>query len=160
MTTQFFCGSGPVTSYDCFWLLLFPHTEPPSAIIDLRVADTTDTTITITWNWPTTTGRSDFFYRVFQSDPSQPGRYILRRDNLVGQVSYQVTGLVPFTPYVLRVSVHNGVSDLDPDGAAGRVSEVTNMTGEARKFYNCIKKTLINSVSAHLAFLFILPLFL
>ena len=52
----------------------------------------------------------------------------------MGQVSYQVTGLVPFTPYVLRVSVHNGVSDLDPDGAGGRETEVTATTLEIRKF--------------------------
>ena len=61
----------------------------------------------------------------------------MSRDNLVDQgstVSYEVTGLVHFTSYILRVSVHNGVSDLDPDGADGRVSEVTAMTEEARKF--------------------------
>ena len=147
MTTQFFCGSGPVTSYDCFWLLLFPHTEPPSAIIDLRVADTTDTTITITWNWPTTTGRSDFFYRVFQSDPNQLGRFILSRDNLVDQgstVRYEVTGLIPFTSYILRVSVHNGVSDLDPDRAGGRVSEVIARTQEARRL--CFLMILCNAM--------------
>ena len=49
-------------------------------------------------------------------------------------MSYEVTGLVPFTGYILRVSVHNGVSDLDPDEADGHVSEVTATTQEARKF--------------------------
>ena len=64
----------------------------------------------------------------------------MSKDNLVDQgstVSYEVTGLVPFTSYVLRVSVHNGVSDLDPNRAGGRVSEVASMTEEARKFLTC-----------------------
>ena len=118
----------------CTWSYYFAHAEPPSSPIDLTATTITGTTITITWNQPATTGRNDFFYRVFQSDPDQPGSFILTRDNLVNRVSYVFTGLVPFTGYILRVSVHNGVSDLDPDGADGRVSEVTAKTLQIRNF--------------------------
>ena len=119
-------------------IFCFPCPEPPSALLDLRVTYITGTTITITWDRPTTTGRSDFFYRVFQSDPNQSGSFILSRNNLVDQgstVSYQITGLVPFTPYILRVSVHNGVS-VDLDRVCGQVSFTTAITLKACKFFS------------------------
>ena len=64
------------------------------------------------------TGREDFFYRVFYSNPDKVGEFILENDNLQDTssiVSYTISGLVPFTTYILRVTTHNGVSDQDPD---------------------------------------------
>ncbi len=42
---------------------------------------------------------------------------------------YTVTGLVPFTSYIVRVTTHNGVSDQDPNTHL-RMCEVSNMTVE------------------------------
>ena len=92
----------------------------------------TSTAINVSWTRPTTTGRPDFFYRVQYSDPNNVGQFITVNDNLRdsgNEVTYTVSGLVPFTNYIVRVSTHNGVSDQDPDSHL-RQCQVTSMTRE------------------------------
>ncbi len=57
--------------------------EPPSEVRNLEVVSSTDTTITLRWTRPLTTGRSDFFYGVSYSDPNNIGEFISSEDNLV-----------------------------------------------------------------------------
>ena len=107
--------------------------EPPSEVRNLEVVSSTDTTITLRWTRPLTTGRSDFFYGVSYSDPNNIGEFISSEDNLVtnsGTVTYEVTGLVPFTSYILQVSTHNGVSDQEPDNCHLRISDASANTME------------------------------
>ena len=92
----------------------------------------TDTTVVVTWRRPTVTGRPDYFYRVEVSDPERVNAFNEHNSNLVNgniQPTYSVSPLVPHTSYVIRVSVHNGVSDQDPDGHL-RICEVVVMTLE------------------------------
>ena len=113
--------------------LFLCFSEPPSEVSNLVVVSSTDTTITLRWTRPLTTGRSDFFYKVFYSDPDSIGDFISSEDNLVtnsGTVTYEVTGLVPFTSYILQVTTHNGVSDQDPDNSHLRVQDVSSSTME------------------------------
>ena len=112
---------------------------PPTACTDLMVDSRTNTTVVVTWRRPTVTGRPDYFYRVEVSevDLSDPrvNAFNEHNSNLVNrniQPTYTVSPLVPHTFYVIRVSVHNGVSDQDPDGHL-RFCEVVVMTLEGGK---------------------------
>jgi hypothetical protein len=110
---------------------VFPYAEPPSACTNIGVTARANTTITVSWNQSSTTGRPDYFYRVFHSDPDNIGDFILARDNLMDRgatVTFIVTNLTPFTAYIIRVTTHNGVSDLDPDGANSRMCEISGTT--------------------------------
>ena len=110
--------------------------EPPSECTDLQVLSTTDTTITVSWSRPETIGRSDYFYMVSHSDPSNLGELITVEEELVDSgstVTYTVTGLLPFTPYMVLVSNQNGVSAQDPNSANSRQCDNTTMTMEGGK---------------------------
>ena len=107
--------------------------EPPSAPRDLQIVTSTDTTVAVIWRRPITTGRDDYFYRVFHSDPDNIGEFILARDNLVDRrtvVIFIVTGLTPSTPYIIRVTTHNGVSENDAKNANSRMVDISGMTAE------------------------------
>jgi hypothetical protein len=122
------CGQSNFVSIE-----VFPYAEPPSACTNIEVIARADTTITVRWNQPKTTGRTDYFYRVFHSDPDNIGEFILARNNLMDRratVTFTVANLTPFTPYIIRVTTHNGVSDLDPDGANSRICEIPGITEE------------------------------
>ena len=115
--------------------------EPPSGITDLETTARNDTTITVRWRRPTITGRNDYFYRVFHSDPDNIGEFILAIDNLVNMgeaVTFTVTRLTPFTAYIIRVSVHNGVSDQDLENDNSRISESSNKTMEGSECWDII----------------------
>jgi hypothetical protein len=93
------------------------------------------TTVDVTWTRPTVIGRDDYFYVVEVSDPDRVNAFNVHNSNLVNetiQPTYKVSPLVPHTSYVIRVSVHNGVSDQDPDGHL-RICEVEVMTLEGGK---------------------------
>ena len=97
-------------------------------------ARTRNNTITILWEKPLLTGRPDYYYNVYYSDPDLPGSFILHNLNPLVKsfplVSYSVSGLRPMTSYTVRVSVLNGVSGQDPDGEEDRRCEVTTTTGD------------------------------
>ena len=115
--------------------LLYHHLGPPNACTNLMVQSRTDTTVVVTWMRPTDTGRPDYFYRVNVSDPERVNAFNVHNSNLVNRNMdpiYTVSPLVPHTSYVIRVSVHNGVSDQDPDGHL-RICEVQVMTLEGGK---------------------------
>ena len=117
----------------------FPFAGPPTTITNLIVTGTTSTTITVRWNRPTITGRSDYYYVVEYTDPDEVGAvYIPDNSRLVNgntQVTYTVagaggSGLQADTEYIIRVSVHNGVSDLDGENADDRRQQVQVTTPE------------------------------
>ena len=70
---------------------------------------------------------------MLHSDPANlGGDFILAPGNPVEEsaVMFTVTGLIPFTSYIIRVTTHNGVSDQDPDNTNSRIAEVSNRTEE------------------------------
>jgi hypothetical protein len=82
-------------------------------------------------------GRDDFHYNIDYSDPDLPGNFIRHNINPLITASpivrYSVSGLRPLTRYTVRLSVLNGVSEQDPAGEVGRMSEVTATTGDISK---------------------------
>ena len=117
----------------------FLYAGPPTTITNLIVTGTTSTTITVRWNRPAITGRSDYYYIVEYSDPDEVGEeYIQDNSRLVNGnvlVTYTVdgadsSGLQANTEYIIRVSVHNGVSDLDGENADDRRQQVQVTTPE------------------------------
>lgn len=111
-----------LTSVDLLWkdtLLIFSShvTEPPTACTDLHVVALTSNSLTISWSRPAITGRKDYFYKAFHSDPTNSSEFIVVTDSFVNTgstVTYEVMGLLPVTLYLVWVTTHNGVSDQDP----------------------------------------------
>ena len=123
--THIFCHS------DRFFLLLINtiahsliYSAPPGPVRNLRVTRVIDTSVTVTWTRPVVTGRSDFYYTLQYSDPDNIGAFLpvppQRIDNQALTVTDSITGLQPNTPYIIRVTSHNGVSDQDKENAALR----------------------------------------
>ena len=108
-------------------------TEPPTAVRHLKVTVTTSNSITIEWERPLRIGRPDFYYLVEHSDPDDISRYIRHSNDNITATSYIVDGLRPNTSYIIRVSVHNSVSDEDRSNADERIVEINNHTREGRK---------------------------
>ena len=114
--------------------ILISSLGPPSTCRNLRVLQkrTRANTITVRWERPLITGRDDYYYDIFYSDPDLPGRF--KKHNLnafikhYALVTYSVSGLRPLTGYTIRVVSQNGVSDQDPQGEEGRSCEVSETT--------------------------------
>ena len=118
-------------------------TAPPSACRNLAVSDSsTHNKITVTWNRPSTTGRTDFYYNIYYSSSEDEGKFTQHNRHRYFMssytVSYTLTGLDPFTSYTIRVTVHNGVSDQDAAGKVNRQCEVTTTTGKLLHVHSCI----------------------
>jgi len=110
------------------------HTGPPTAVRNLRVVYTTSTSINIEWDLPLITGRPDFFYNVEYSDPTDISMYIQHNlERITNTTTYSVTGLQPVTIYIIRISVHNGVSENDGINDDERRRQVSNATLEGGK---------------------------
>lgn len=104
---------------------------PPTAVHNLRVVSTTTTSISIQWDLPLVTGRPDYFYNVEYSSPDDILQYIQHNQEKITTTRiYHVTGLQPFTTYVIRVSVHNGVSGNDSANDAARRIQISQTTLE------------------------------
>ena len=68
--------------------------EPPTAVRNLKVDSKTNTSITIQWDPPSMTGRSDYYYNVEYSDPNNISKYIQHNQERVTETTmYSVTGL-------------------------------------------------------------------
>ena len=108
----------------CF--VLFSVAEPPSVPESVSLTPQ-QTSITVRWSPPTEDGgRTDDYYEVEHSDPDNLGSYTGTVYLSGGFSSRILRGLRPFTQYCVRVTVHNGVSDQDPDGThLRRVEECT-----------------------------------
>ena len=133
--THIFCHS------DRFFLLLINtiahsliYSAPPGPVRNLRVTRVIDTSVTVTWTRPVVTGRSDFYYTLQYSDPDNIGALLpvppRRIDNQALTVTVPITGLQPNTPYTIRVTSHNGVSDQDTENAALRRVDIQVRTME------------------------------
>lgn len=113
------------------------YAAPPGGCYDIQVVSTTDSTINVMWRKPNFTGRADYYYNVYYSNPNSAGAFILHNKcpyvDVGGLVEYSVTTLLPQTNYAVRVTVHNGVSDQDLENIHLRTCEVTASTTDGCK---------------------------
>ena len=115
---------------------------PPSACRNLRVYHprTRANTITVRWDQPLITGRDNYHYYIYYSNPDIPENFTRHNRNPFikdsSVVQYSVSGLRPLINYTIRMTVHNGVSDQDPEGEQRRRCEVSGVTGDIRKLFH------------------------
>ena len=81
---------------------------------------------------PPLVGKS-VFYVVEHSDPDDIIKYIRHNKEDLRNTTYTLDGMRSDTTYIIRVSAHNCVSDLDKQNARGRTVEINNRTKEGRK---------------------------
>ena len=113
------------------FILLVLIAEPPSDPEGLSVVAVSAREIMASWSPPAEdSGRTDLYYWVEHSDPDNLGSYI-NGAFLCGECGNRTfSSLRPFTPYCVRVTAHNGVSDQDPDGTHLRTVEACTVTPE------------------------------
>ena len=112
------------------------NTAPPGPVRNLHTTTITSTSVSLSWTRPEVTGRDDFYYSIEYSDPDDTGSFILSNGNYVNSaltVSYTVPNLRPNTPYTIRVTTHNGVSDQDTENEALRRVDLPTRTVEGGK---------------------------
>ena len=87
------------------------------------------------WERPLITGRDDFYYTIhYSEDNTTFTQHNINPLVKTGtQVDYTLSGLKTLTWLTIRVEVHNGVSDQDPEGVEDRKCEVTGLTGDIRE---------------------------
>ena len=98
------------------------------------MVDTTSTSITIAWEDPEDVGRPDYYYVIEYSDPDDASIYHRHNENGIQGNNYTLDNLRPYTIYIIRVTVHNGVSNQDPENANDRMVSVKGHTAEGRKY--------------------------
>lgn len=105
----------------------------------------TDEQVSLYWNRPRLTGRSDFYYTITYSDGETVGEHSLR--NGLDAVEEIISGLTPATRYTFTVTVHNGVSSQDSSNEHLRRCELTTTTEEGSESQNALQPVtaLINS---------------
>ena len=117
------------------------NTAPPGLVINLHTTNISNNSVSLSWTRPEVTGRDDFYYSIEYSDPNT-GSFILSNGSYVNSaltVSYTVPNLRPNTPYTIRVTTHNGVSDQDTENEALRRVDLPIRTGEGGKRNNVWK---------------------
>jgi hypothetical protein len=92
---------------------------PPPPVSDCDVNQRFDTAMAIQWTTPANCGgRSDCYYQIKINDGSPEEHSPVFRPNT--QETITVDDLQPDTTYAITVSIHNGVSDQDPDNSRNR----------------------------------------
>ncbi len=112
--------------------VIIVNTAPCGPVINLRATTITTTRVTLSWTRPEGDG---CYYSIEYSDPNT-ALFILSNGNYVNSalsVSYTIPNLRPNTPYTIRVTTHNGVSDQDTENEALRRVDLPIRTLEGGK---------------------------
>jgi hypothetical protein len=107
---------------------------PPPSISGCNVSQRLDTSIDILWITPATCGERKDCYYVIQANDGPPKRHspvIFRPNN---QETFTVGNLLQDTTYQITVSVHNGVSDQDPENVGNRECTIVAATIPGSKY--------------------------
>lgn len=113
-------------------IMLYLCAAPPGSITNLNNRETTNNSITITWNRPAVTGRSDFYYEILVSVSNERTRTVVDSyyQDSRSMVDYTISDLRAFTSYAIFVVTHNGVSGQDQENEDRRTVQVTGDTKE------------------------------
>ena len=105
---------------------------PPPSISNCHINQRFDTAVTIQWRSPANCGgRSDCYYQIKINNDSPKRHSAVFRPN--NQEIFTVENLQPATTYSITVSIHNGVSDQDPDNAENRECVIVATTIQGSK---------------------------
>ena len=108
---------------------------PPAMLSECLARNITETEVTIQWiNPPHCGGRDDCYYQIKVND----GPPIWYTPTTIHFSSYTLDRLQPDTRYRVTVSIHNGVSEQDADGAKSRECSVVVNTIGGSKFTSII----------------------
>ena len=114
----------------------------PTAVRDLRVNTKSDTSVIIKWNRPEIIGRDDFYYIIKYTDIANLEDSLsndplsFRLVDSASTVSFRLPSigsgleLKPNTDYIIKVIVHNGVSDQEPENEPLRKRDISVKTKE------------------------------
>ena len=106
---------------------------PPPPISNCDISLQFDTAITIRWRSPANCGgRSDCYYQIKINNDYPKRHSPVFRPNI--QETFTVENLQPSTTYSITVSIHNGVSDQDPDNARNRECVIVATTLQGSKY--------------------------
>ena len=111
----------------------FSAPPPPINIPECVIRQSFDTGVTIQWRAPAHCGgRSDCYYQIKINDGSPKMHRPGFRPN--EEEIYDINNLQPDTTYSITVSIHNGVSDQDPDNARLRQCTIVATTIQGSKY--------------------------
>jgi hypothetical protein len=107
---------------------------PPPPVSDCDVNQRFDTAMAIQWTTPANCGgRSDCYYQIKINNGSPKRHSPVFRPNT--QETIIVDDLQPDnTTYAITVSIHNGVSDLDPENSKNRECLIVAKTLQGSKY--------------------------
>ena len=117
---------------------LYLCTAPPPALFHcgVSVSQTYAHSVRVQWQSPSHCGgRKDCYYEIAVNGQATV-RYDPTAFNVDVLESYTINNLQPSTTYLVSVSIHNGVSDQDPDSAKLRQCFIEVKTKEGSKFEN------------------------
>ena len=112
----------------------FISSVPPPTISGCNVSQAFDTGIAIRWTTPADCGgRTDCYYQI-KIDDGSPQQYSPPVFQPNTQETFTVENLQQDTTYQITVSVHNGVSDQDPENARNRECTFVAATVSGSKY--------------------------
>lgn len=91
----------------------------------------TATDLTVEWKRPDFTGREDFYYSVYYRELTNlSGITLSPHVNSSDYLYYTIRGLQPLTQYLVKITVHNGVSNQDMENDTSRTCEIVASTAD------------------------------
>ncbi len=108
----------------------------PGPVRDFRKTAVTSTSITVAWTRPKVTIGPGFHYayQIFDPDGFISDRLILLPFTASSEsITFIINGLRPVTAYVIRITTHNEISDLDVENEALRRVDLQVKTSEGGK---------------------------
>lgn len=115
---------------------MITYAAPPSSCLNIGLMNKTDKQVSLYWNRPRLTGRSDFYYTIAYSDGEIVHGRALTQKWLEHYRRGHFRIITPATMYTFAVTVHNGVSSQDSKNEHLRRCELTTNTNEGSESMN------------------------
>ena len=119
-------------------MLAFISSAPPPPISGCNVSQQFDTRIDIQWITPPHCGEREDCYYLIKIRNGSPKRHSPSEFRPNSQETFSIRNLQPDTTYQITVSVHNGVSDQDPENVGNRECTIVAATVPGSKYNSSI----------------------